>query len=79
MNDFCRYVEGYLRKNDLGCWEVHELELGSGSLIEVLSDQGWMTGVIERDGGGYVFFDLRNHTYAGLVDGLQARIRVTFH
>lgn len=77
--DGSRQVEGSLKQNQQGRWEIHGVELTSGGRIEVLSDQGWKSGYVEHDGRQYVFFDPHGDAYACLVEGLQARIRVTFH
>lgn len=72
-------LEGQLKRNQYGAWELYELELGSGSPVELLADDIWMPGTIEYNGRDYVFFDPEVGVYVTLNDGIRARIRVTFH
>lgn len=72
-------VEGQLVRNQYGAWELYELELGSGSPVEVLTGDTWMPGTIEHNGRDFVFFDPEVGVCVTLNDGIWARIRVTFH
>lgn len=66
--------EGGLVMNDCGRWEFDEIELTSGSLVEICIDGTWLLGVIESSNGKYYWFSRRDSIPVILRVGIKARI-----
>lgn len=66
-------VEGTLRKNELDRWEYADVELTSGSFVEICLDGTWILGVIEYWHDGYYWFSRRDGIPVILHAGIKAR------
>jgi hypothetical protein len=67
--------EGGLVMNDCGRWEFDEIELTSGSLVEIRIDGTWLLGVIEATNGKYYWFSRHDSIPVILRTGIRARIQ----
>jgi hypothetical protein len=66
--------QGGLSLNDCGRWEFNNIELTSGSRVEICIDGVWLVGVIESSNGKYYWFSIRDSIPVILRAGIQARI-----
>jgi hypothetical protein len=67
--------EGELVMNDCGRWEFDEIELTSGSLVEICIDRIWLLGAIESTNGNYFWFSRMDSIPVILRAGIKARIQ----
>ncbi|WP_210469087.1 DUF5348 domain-containing protein [Sporosarcina sp. 6E9] len=73
-------LEGYLRKNERGRYELNGFELTSGGLIDI-----WREDLEMKDGGYYVLSRIEHHATdyycvdmpEAMLEGLKARYRVS--
>ena len=79
MENWNRYVAGHIERNEIGRFELHELELTSGSSVELRFHEGWVAGHVEHDGQGYVFVSHEDQCFATLTEGMEARVHVVLH
>jgi hypothetical protein len=63
-----------LRRNEFNRWEFAEVELTSGSLIEICMDGTWILGVIEYWHDGYYWFSRHDGIPVILHSGIKARL-----
>ncbi|MBX3033554.1 MAG: DUF5348 domain-containing protein [Bdellovibrionaceae bacterium] len=66
--------EGKLRRNDIGRWEFLDIELTSGSLVEICIEGHWICGAIEHWQDGYYWFSRRDGVTVILHSGIKARL-----
>ncbi len=67
---------GKLFRNECGRWEFADVELTSGSIVEIEIDGHWLRGVIEHWTDDYYWFSQRDGTPVILHSGIHARIPV---
>jgi beta-lactamase class D len=79
MENLNRYVAGQIERNEIGRFELHEVELTSGSSVELRFREGWVAGHVEHDGQDYVFVSHEDQCFAALADGMEARVQVVLH
>lgn len=60
--------------NNCGRWEFGDVELTSGSRVEICIDGIWLLGVIESSDGKYYWFSRRESHPVILRTGIQARL-----
>jgi len=66
-------IEGSLRKNSNGRWEVQDLELTSGHPLTILIDGHWINGSIESSSNRYYWFSRSSGVSVVLQPGLRVR------
>ncbi len=67
-------TEGKLQRNELGRWEVLDVQLCSGSPVDILIDGHWISGVIEHWQGDYYWFSRYDGIPVILSSSIVARI-----
>jgi hypothetical protein len=67
-------IEGTLRRNECDRWEFADIELTSGSLVEINIDGSWIVGVIEYWTDSYYWFSRQDGIPVILQTGINARI-----
>lgn len=70
-----RTVEGNLKRNEIGRWELGELELTSGAAVELLIEGNWILGNIESWNGEYYWFSRTDGVPVVLHSGLRAKAK----
>jgi hypothetical protein len=67
-------TEGNLQRNEIGRWEFSDIELTSGSLIEICIEGHWICGVIEYWQDDYYWFSRRDGILVILHSAVKARL-----
>jgi hypothetical protein len=67
-------IEGTLKRNLGGRWEVKELELAAGAVIELFIGEHWIAGTIECWNGDYYWFSRGDGVAVVLDASIKARI-----
>lgn len=67
-------VEGPLFRNDCERFEVRDVELTSGSVVEIQINKTWLIGVVEHWRDGYYWFSQHESVAVILRNGILARI-----
>lgn len=65
---------GKLERNECGRWEFSEIELTSGSVVEICIDGQWICGAIEYWQDDYYWFSRRSGVTVMLHSGIRARL-----
>ena len=65
---------GKIIRNEWGRWGFTDVELTSGSIVEIKIDDYWLRGVIEYWTDDYYWFSQRDGIPVILRSGIQARI-----
>jgi len=72
-------IAGHIERNETGRFELHNLELTSGSAVEVHFREGWIAGHVEQEGHDYVFISEETQCFTALAEGMRARVQVVLH
>ena len=68
-------VEGNLKRNSIGRWEIENLEFTSGAALELLVEGNWIPGNIESWNGEYYWFSRTDGIPVVLHSGIKARAK----
>lgn len=71
MND----IDGKLKRNSIGRWEIEDLELTSGAGVDLMIEGHWISGQIESWNGDYYWFSRTDGIPVVLHSGINARTK----
>ncbi len=63
-----------LVKNEIGRWQLGDIELTSGNLVEIQIEGNWICGVIEYWQDNYYWFSRKDGIPVILHTGVKARV-----
>ena len=66
-------IEGKMKRNSIGRWEIGELELTSGAAVDLMIEGHWISGSIEFWNDSYYWFSRKDGVPVVLHSGIGAR------
>lgn len=69
-------IEEKLRRNNIGRWELGQLELTAGAAVDLKIEDHWISGIIEFWKGDYHWFSRKNGIPVVLHSEIYARLSI---